>query len=369
MTYVSEQHAYAVLVYVPSRQIRANVTFTQAAAQGYSSVRVNVTFSQGAVDGYPNVRSNASIVQGAADGYPNVRSNYVVFQSVIPVGEEPVIPNQTLPGFGNGTAPMLGLAFNVHKKPMFNTRVSESVSFNSVRSMLADYPRWDFTLTFDYLEDLTGDNSALRRLAGSFLLAGGKAKPFFFEDPDDHIATMSHIGTTDGVTLQWDMLRDFGGFKEPVGAVNNSAPIHVYLTTAETGPVGSGPYTVTVANAAHFESDLGVIYSGSPMTKVSGAPGPLEYAVNPATGVYTFNSARAGQNVTISYRYEKTTGWSITNLNKLLFAAAPVSGSEIYASFNFQYTCFFNDDVVDFEKFMNQLWQLQTLSFHSELLS
>lgn len=367
---VSEQHGYAVLQYVPSLQIRVPVTFAQSVGDGYASIRVNVTFLQATVDGYPNVRSNASIVQAGAEGYPNVRSNYVVFQSVIPVGDVPVIPTHTLPGFGNGTAPMLGLAFNVHKKPMFNTRVSESVSFNSVRSMLADYPRWDYSLTFDYLEDRSGAESALKRLMGAFLNAGGKAKPFMFEDPDDHTAVMAEIGVSDSVTLQYDVLRQFGGFSEPVGMVNTGASFTLYFGVTETSPVPSlpGPYTITVAHAADFVQDDGVKIGTTPLTKVTGAPGPMEYAV--AAGVYTFNSAQHDASVSITYRYTASPAlYSITNLNKLLFVSAPSSGKTIYASYSFFFTCFFNDDVVDFEKFMHQLWQLQTMSFHSELLA
>lgn len=351
-------------------QVRSNVAIAQSGLNGYSAVRVNLTYMQSSIDGYPTVRTNLLLQQSGLDGYPSVRSNFLVVQSIFPVEDEPVIPTQTLPGFGNGTAPMLGLAFSVHKKPMFNTRVSESVSFNSVRSMLADYPRWDFTLTFDYLEDKTGIESALKRLQGSFLLAGSKAKPFYFEDPDDYTATMAEIGITDSVTLQWDVMHQIGGFSEPVGAVNLSETFSLYFGVTETSPVPSlpGPFTITVANAADFVQDDGVTIGVTPLTKVTGAPGPMEYSVDVLTGVYTFNTAQHDASVSITYRYSVSSGYSITNLNKLLFSVAPASGLTIYASYHFFYTCFFNDDVLDFEKFMHQLWQLQTLSFHSELL-
>lgn len=66
--------------------------------------------------------------------------------------------------------------------------------------------------------------------------------------------------------------------------------------TEETIP-SSGPYTVTI-NARNAQ-DLGVILGNAAYTKVGGSPGANQYSVS--NGVYTFNSANSGSQVTISY--------------------------------------------------------------------
>ena len=80
------------------------------------------------------------------------------------------------------------------------------------------------------------------------------------------------------------------------------------VSEAVTVPVTPGPYTVAVANASSFYADAGVtLTDGTPLTPVSGAPGPLQY--NPPTygsvprGTYTFNAAQQGADLEISYSF------------------------------------------------------------------
>src|SRR5271157_2457795 len=52
------------------------------------------------------------------------------------------------------------------------------------------------------------------------------------------------------------------------------------------------PYQITVANAATFAQDVGVINyaTGLPLTLVASSPAAGQYSVNTTTGVYTFSS-------------------------------------------------------------------------------
>jgi hypothetical protein len=81
------------------------------------------------------------------------------------------------------------------------------------------------------------------------------------------------------------------------------------------------PFTVPVANAAHFSQDLGVVYAGSgvPLVQVaSGTPPTVgQYSVNEATGVYTFAAADEGAAVLIDYLYSSAaTGGTIAISNQ-----------------------------------------------------
>jgi len=77
---------------------------------------------------------------------------------------------------------------------------------------------------------------------------------------------------------------------------------------AEAGVVSTG--AVTVANAANFDTDLGVIdaATGLNMTKVAATPAVGEYSE--ASGVYTFNTGDNGKAVLIDYLHTATTGGS-----------------------------------------------------------
>lgn len=83
-------------------------------------------------------------------------------------------------------------------------------------------------------------------------------------------------------------------------------------------------YTITVANAAGFYIDLGVYFAttGLPLKQVASMPAAGQYSVNPATGIYTFNSAQASAAVLINYLYETgDSGGSLEIANQLMGVA------------------------------------------------
>ena len=362
-------------------QLRAPFLITEASVSGYANALSPLVLNEPLIGGYAAVRASLVTTEPLIGGYSKARLCTYLIETLFPVGPEEIMVTITLPGFGNsiGTpsipaasdplTSLPGLAFSVHKKPMFATRVNESVAFDSIRSKLAPYPRWQFELTYEFLEDHSGANSSLKQMLGFWLSCGGKALPFLFKDPDDYLVTNGAIAATDGATLQWDFLRAIGPFSEPVGQVDTVNTVNVYISLSETLSVpATGPYTVTVAHAAAFIEDQGVKISGTPLVKVASSPATGQYSV--ATGVYTFNSAQHGASAVITYRYlVDPTAYTVTMPNKLVFGSAPASGGQISADFQFFFTCFFDDDETDYEKFANQLWALQSLKFHSELLA
>ena len=75
---------------------------------------------------------------------------------------------------------------------------------------------------------------------------------------------------------------------------------------SEQGTIATN--TVTVANSANFDTDLGVIdaATGLPYTKVASAPAAGQYSVT--GGTYNFNTADNGKTVLIDYLYSSATG-------------------------------------------------------------
>ena len=60
-----------------------------------------------------------------------------------------------------------------------------------------------------------------------------------------------------------------------------------------------------------------------------------------------------------------SSSWSLVQPNTLSFAAPPVYGQAIAASFTYSYQCRFSEDTVDFEEFMSNLWEMKSLKFQS----
>jgi hypothetical protein len=56
-------------------------------------------------------------------------------------------------------------------------------------------------------------------------------------------------------------------------------------------------------------------------------------------------------------------GWSLSAPNSLVFAAAPGSGVSIAATFTYAFECRFDSDDQDFEEFMSNLWQVDSIKF------
>jgi hypothetical protein len=95
----------------------------------------------------------------------------------------------------------------------------------------------------------------------------------------------------------------------------------------------STPFTVSVANAAAWQDDYGIVYAatGLPLVKVASAPAAGQYSV--AAGVYTFNSGDAGKGVLISYTYTVSgAGQQFTLANPLL-GTTPTFQAQLYTSF------------------------------------
>lgn len=95
----------------------------------------------------------------------------------------------------------------------------------------------------------------------------------------------------------------------------------ILAASGEAATIPATPYTVTVANAATFRTDLGVYDTalGVFLTYVASGPTTGQYSVNITTGVYTFAAADTLRAVLIYYTYTAATGgYKIVGLNQQL---------------------------------------------------
>jgi uncharacterized protein (TIGR02217 family) len=255
--------------------LRANYAMAEIATEGNSKSRVDYAFAQPLAEGYSKIRADYVLGQPLCEGYSHIRVCCSFAQALFPVGPEAYMSTTPFPGFGNSTtnpaipagkdpfnSALPGLTFDISKRPAFKTRISESPSGMEVRNSLTEYPRWDFELNYEFLEDRTGANSSLKTIMGFFLQMRGSYDSWLFKDPDDYQATDVLIGTGDAATLEFPFVRNMGGFYERIGQVDTVNTVNIYANGVLVNPAD---YTITMPNRLIFDvaPAAGVIITGS----------------------------------------------------------------------------------------------------------
>lgn len=137
---------------------------------------------------------------------------------------------------------LAGLGWSVTRREMWKTRTQEAISGKETRIADWSYPRHQWTLGFDFLRQgaLSGASYAeFVELAGFFDLRQGSFDSFLYADADDNAVAGQGLGSGDGTTTRFQLVRGFGGFVEPILAPN--AVSAVYLGGVAQSPSG---YTV-----------------------------------------------------------------------------------------------------------------------------
>lgn len=132
-----------------------------------------------------------------------------------------------------------GLGWDIVKTPTFSTEIQESLAGREVRIQNFQNPIWEFTLHYEYLLNdpkYRDDTEAtpLEQLIGFFMARGGQFDDFLLNESDltqrleDSVYSGQPIGTGDGSTKNFQIVRNVGGFLEAVqNPANQSATIYV----------------------------------------------------------------------------------------------------------------------------------------------
>ena len=151
------------------------------------------------------------------------------------------------------TFPQLaGQGWSVHKRPSFSPRVAGHVSGREVRSAYYAQTLWEFELTFDALAANAGYGgvgaASLQTLLGFYLTCQGRLGTFLYVDPTDCSVKGQQIGTGDGATTSFVLVRPLGGFVEPVSYATQVTAVSVG-GTAQSSTTLVAPNTITLASA------------------------------------------------------------------------------------------------------------------------
>lgn len=142
-----------------------------------------------------------------------------------------------------------GLTWNVTKTPKFYTLTKTSPTGLDVSAVLAAFPRWHFSLSYEFLRDDGTAQGELQRLIGFFLHRYGNADDFLYRDPDDNTVTNQIIGTGDGVTTKFQLCRNYAGFVEPVYGITDTPIVTVDDVPTGCTVTSKGLVTFTTAPA------------------------------------------------------------------------------------------------------------------------
>lgn len=146
-----------------------------------------------------------------------------------------------------------GVQFPVVKRASWDTIRLESVSGVRVAFPNRNVPRWTWELSMEFLRaqdpPWTYPNGAefqseLVQLQQLFSTVQGSAYPFAYEDPTDGVAANQPIGTGNGSTSSFQLLRGIGsGLLEPVLVPTNVA-VYVAGAKLSSNQVQVGNYGV-----------------------------------------------------------------------------------------------------------------------------
>jgi len=169
-----------------------------------------------------------------------------------------------------------GLGWSVTKNPTFSTEIQSSLAGREVRLQNFQNPIWEFTLAYEYLLNDPrsrdeNEQTPLETLVGFFLARGGQFDDFLLNESDltqrleDSVFTGQPIGTGDGVTRTFQLVRNFGGFLEACqNPANQAATIYVSGRTPPlqiqgtdyTIALGLVTFTAAPANGAAITADF-----------------------------------------------------------------------------------------------------------------
>ena len=147
-----------------------------------------------------------------------------------------------------------GISWNIVRTPLWATRVQTSISGRQSRQADWTYPRYSWELDYDFLRSGPG-YSELQTLVGFVNQMQGGFATFLYRDDDDNAVAGQQIGTGDGTTTSFPLIRTYGGFIEPVGRVNAISAV----------TVGGATESFTVTYDAGIESGSAITFATAPV--------------------------------------------------------------------------------------------------------
>lgn len=155
---------------------------------------------------------------------------------------------------------LAGLGWSVARSEIWKTRTQEAISGKETRIADWSYPRHQWALTFDFLRQgsLSGPvYDEFAALAGFFNLRQGSFDSFLYADADDYAVAGQAIGTGDGATTAFQLVRAFGGYAEPILAPDAVGAVYLNGVAQSAGAYTVNPWGSGTPGMLVFETAPG----------------------------------------------------------------------------------------------------------------
>jgi hypothetical protein len=181
--------------------------------------------------------------------------------------QPPVAPSPPpSPGSYASFPALATLGWSTHVRPRFATDVAEHVGGRSTRRARYAAAYYDVELVYDMLRADTAD-AELQAIAGFFEQMAGAAMPFWLAPPGLASVTGQMVGTGDGATASFALVRSIGSYSEPVAGTSGVSAIYSDGVTVPTSnysvTAGYAPQIVFAAPPAvgtEISADFGVLW-------------------------------------------------------------------------------------------------------------
>lgn len=238
-----------------------------------------------------------------------------------------------------------GVKIEMSRSPRWRSTVHESVSGVDTAISAWTYPKWRYKLEFEVLR--SGAEQELQQLVGFFNKHGGRADTWLFYDEDDCTAVDQQFGVGDGVTTMFYLVRDYGGFLEPVTDVKT------------LGSVTAAGATMYGSAAAWPGATLDIDFTRIPSLET----GP-SLDIDFLAGSLAIWEPDAGLLPDALSVFEPD--YTYVGGGRIQFASPPPSGAPLLWSGEFYRRCRFVEDQMDLDRFLAQLWKARTIEFETK---
>lgn len=110
-----------------------------------------------------------------------------------------------------------GLKPTIRRRPEWKNEIIEAWSGDETVIARRQFPRWIYSLSYEVLSSAPANNERARLMA-FFNRHRGAGESFLFVDEEDNAVVDQAIGTTDGSTRTWQLVRTIDDWIEPVWA-------------------------------------------------------------------------------------------------------------------------------------------------------
>jgi len=145
-----------------------------------------------------------------------------------------------------------GLKWGSVKTPMWSTKVQRAASGRELRASYYSAPLYKISLSYEVLR--SGALGELQTMVGFFNARRGSFDSFRYLDPEDNTVFAQFIGVGNGSRTQFQLVRAYGDFVEPVLAPQLTGLGAVSIAVNDVVQTLGTHYTLSVGGLVTFSS-------------------------------------------------------------------------------------------------------------------